>query len=134
MRAAYSAESFEFGLPAKYSFAPFQEPIRTGFVVIVAPPDSAAEATSEPFTYSRWVVPSYVPTTWYVTPAAIAPAGAWSRRRAPDCITVNSSRGPLNWSDQLSCLVSTDRKLPAAGYQRVLRTRCLFLPLPTVTQ
>src|SRR5262249_49724955 len=30
-------------------------------------------------------------------------------------MTVNSMRGPLNWSDQLSGLLATDAKAPAAG-------------------
>src|SRR5207247_10441693 len=89
-------------VPARNSFAPFHDPTRTSLVVAVAPPVSAADATCVPLTYSRWVAPSYVPTTWNVEPATTAPAGAWRRRRVPFWITVNSSRGPLNWIDQLS--------------------------------
>src|SRR6187455_2978192 len=80
-----------------------------------APPPRAADATWVPLRYRRWVVPSYVATTWYADPATTAPAGAWSRRRAPFCMTVNSSLGPLNWMLYASALVTTDANAPAAG-------------------
>ena len=60
-------------------------------------------------------MPSYVPTTWYVLPTTIAPAGAWSRFRVPLWMIVNSKRGPLNCSEYDSALLVIDANAPVAG-------------------
>src|SRR5579885_269634 len=84
-------------------------------VFTVMAPENVADATWAPFTYSRCVVPSNVPTTWYVPPATIVPTGAWTRRRVPLRMVVNSICGPLNCREYDSALVAREAKLPAAG-------------------